>query len=149
MATICFFCVLCGTRLHASSESSDDLMECHACSRHVPVPRLASFFGRAKDYPTVFPAEVLDLTVKFRCTKCQTSLRADARWEGRTIVCPDCGATTGIPCWSTGPGGGGTSKPHRAAPMPVMGSDIKAVTLSTEEVDFLSGQPSGNLGATR
>ena len=144
MATICFFCVICGTALQASSDSPDDLVQCRACARHVPVPRLLNLLSHGREYPPVLPAEVLELSVVFHCTKCQSRLRADARWEGRGMSCPDCGAKALIPRWSDGPLWPPTWKAKRALPKPI---NLEAATLSAEEIDFLSGQAPRNPGA--
>ena len=152
MPTICFFCVLCGAALQVSSESADDLMECRSCARHVPVPRLANLLGRSRDYLPVLPPEILELTVKFRCTQCSSPLRADARTEGRGVTCPDCEGSTKVPRWSTALAWPPTvSKGSRAAPrpMPAMRMPIatEAAPLSVEEIDFLSGQIAKSPGA--
>ena len=149
MPTICFYCVICGTALHASSESADDLMQCRSCSRHVPVPRLSSLLGKGREYLPVFPPEVLELTVKFHCTKCGSRLGADARWEGRGMACPDCGAGIRIPRWSMGPGWARVAAADSRVPMPPTRSaaDLEAATLSNEEIAFLSAPDSEKPGA--
>src|SRR5689334_22341592 len=70
MPDVHFYCVLCGTALEASSESHYDLVKCHCCSRHVPVPRPAHGPGNVSAYSPVFPPDVLELLVKFQCTAC-------------------------------------------------------------------------------
>jgi hypothetical protein len=149
MATICFFCIFCGTRLEAESEASHDLMECHSCTRHVPVPKLASLHGNHPEYPPVLPPEILDLSLEFECHSCGVRLRADARWEGRAANCPKCTAQTIIPRWSTG--FKWTRKPAsgRLAPMPVLAGpvDLDMARLSREEIEFLSASSTGNRGA--
>jgi len=82
----------------------------------------------------VFPPEVLAMEVKFLCTSCKSRLGADARWEGRGVICPVCGDRTRVPRWSActlGPrmaDGAESAKTMRF-------SDAK---LSSEEIAFLS-----------
>src|SRR4051812_7247759 len=65
MPTISFYCVICGTALQAPSDSLHDLMECHACTRYVPVPRPATVRGKFTSFQAVFPPKVLELSVTF------------------------------------------------------------------------------------
>ena len=139
MSSIRFFCVICGTALHASPESQGDVTECSSCARQVPVPRLVNLPGRATGCLPAFPPEVLELAVKFLCTHCGRRLRVDARWEGREIVCPVCNGKTAVPRWSRAPTSGET--PVRATRAPV---DLNAATLSIEEIDFLRGPGTSN-----
>src|SRR5471030_1717752 len=90
MPTIRFFCVICGTALQGNTDANDDVIECHSCARQVPVPRLANLPDRTAGCAPAFPPDVLALEVKFLCTACRSPLRADARWEGRHVVCPVC-----------------------------------------------------------
>jgi len=68
-------------------------------------------------------------------------LHAEARYEGRQVACPDCGARTGIPRWSNVPGwprhaDAGEKARMRTTPSP---AGAKSPTLSEEEIDFLRG----------
>lgn len=58
--------------------------------------------GRLTRCAPVFPPDVLELEVKFLCAFCNNRLRADARWEGRSVICPVCSEKTGVPRWSAG-----------------------------------------------
>lgn len=102
MPTIRFFCVICGTALSAPADSPKNLVECTNCSRTVPVPRPVGLTGRLTRCAPVFPPDVLELEVKFLCSLCNNRLRVDARWEGRSVVCPVCSEKTKVPRWSTG-----------------------------------------------
>jgi len=141
MPTFRFYCVICGTPLHASTDSKDDLMECPSCVRYVPVPKLANLSDRFTGCPPAFPPDVLEVSVKFLCTQCGRRLRVDARWEGRNVVCPSCIGKTAVPRWSTvtnwpHPLESGSEKPVPASRSTV---DAEAATLSIEEIDFLRG----------
>src|SRR5262245_38158370 len=100
MSTIRFFCVICGTALEGKASAHGDVVECHACARQVPVPGLVKMPGGTVECAPVFPPDVLALEVKFLCTSGRSPLRADARWEGRKVVCPVCKDSTQIPRWS-------------------------------------------------
>jgi predicted RNA-binding Zn-ribbon protein involved in translation (DUF1610 family) len=89
----------------------------------------------------VFPPDVLELLIKFQCTDCSSVLHADARYEGRDVTCPDCGAKTGIPRWSSMPGWPRFSDAEEDAGRPP--AEVKAPTLSDDEIDFLRGADSG------
>ncbi len=131
MPTIRFFCVICGTALKGTTDTSTSVVECHSCSRHVPVPMLADVSGSSAGAVPVFPPEILALEVKFLCNSCQSRLGADARWEGRGVICPVCGDKTQVPRWSR------VSQWPRAeagAKTPTLGN----VTLSSEEIAFLT-----------
>ena len=121
-----FFCAICGTALKAAADWPGDLAECPACSSIVPVP------GRMKaGCAHVFPPDVLAVEVKFLCGSCKRKLRADGRWEGRSIKCPECGAKLSVPRWSSA---AGETAPDASAPV------ATAMTcLSAAEVEFLSG----------
>jgi len=149
MPTIRFYCVICGTALHASADSKDDVMECQSCARWVPVPRFLNLTGGVTGCLPAFPPEVLELAVKFLCTKCGRRLRVDARWEGRAIVCPACGEKTDVPRWSTVLRWSRTSESGKEAPLPASRGGVTAdtATLSTEEIDFLRGPLTTNSGA--
>jgi DNA-directed RNA polymerase subunit RPC12/RpoP len=91
-------------------------------------------------FQPVFPPDVLELSVKFQCSACRSVLHADARCEGREVLCPTCGIKIGIPRWSNvlswprtadGAEKARTKGPHA--------SGITAPTLSMEEIDFLRG----------
>ena len=141
MPTIRFFCVICGTALKGTTESPTSVVECHSCSRHVPVPRLADVPGSSVGCAPVFPPEILAVEVKFLCTSCQSRLGADARWEGRGVICSVCGDRTRVPRWSR------VSQWPRAddgAKTPGLGN----VTLSSEEIAFLSSPAPTNPGAS-
>ena len=135
MPTIQFFCVICGTALHGKTDAHDDVIECHSCAHQVPVPRLVKMPGRLAGCAAVFPPDVLALEVKFLCTACQSPLRADARWEGRGVICPVCGDKTGVPHWSE------FTQRTRTA-------DFSGTAkLSSEEIEFLSQSVPASPGA--
>jgi DNA-directed RNA polymerase subunit RPC12/RpoP len=135
MPTIRFFCVICGTALRGTSDALENVIECHGCARHVPVPKPVDVATRGTGCTHAFPTEVLALEVKFLCTACRSPLRADARWEGRSVVCPVCGNKAAVPRWSNAPR---WPRPDEAAP-----ASATAVALSPEEIEFLSTPGSG------
>jgi len=143
MSTVHFYCVLCGQPLETSTDLDIDLTKCHACSRTVPVPRRVKGSGNFKSYPPVFPPEVLDLLVKFQCTTCDSELYADARCEGRHVVCCTCGEHTPIPQWSTGAIGHRFVNFGAGGPLANGALPLEAPVLSPEEIDFLRGTTSG------
>lgn len=71
------------------------------------------------------------MEVKFLCTSCQSRLGADARWEGRGVICPVCGDRTCVPRWS---GVAEWPRPAQGAGVP----GIPNATLSSEEIAFLT-----------
>ena len=134
MPTIRFFCVICGTALEENTDSSTGVVECHSCARHVPMPHPANVPSPAAACVPVFPPEILAVEVKFLCTSCQSRLGADARWEGRGVVCPVCGDKTRVPRWSGLP-----HLPHAAEIAPkAKAPGVAKATLSSEEIAFLS-----------
>jgi len=135
MPTIRFFCVICGTALKGTTDSPTGVIECHACARHVPVPKLADAAGSAAGCVPAFPPEVLAVEVKFLCTSCKSRLGADARWEGRGVICPVCGDRTRVPRWSD------TQWPGESAPR------FPDAALNCEEIAFLSQPTPTNSGA--
>ncbi|HSI13882.1 MAG TPA: hypothetical protein VK961_17685 [Chthoniobacter sp.] len=145
MSAVHFYCVLCGAALQTSAESRYDLLQCHACTRHVPVPRPAHGHGNFAAYPPVFPPEVLELSLKFQCAVCQAVLQTDARCEGREFACPQCGEETTIPCWSNmphqGPARLESDPARRRSRQP--STRIEAPVLSEEELEFLRGVEPG------
>jgi len=149
MPTIRFYCVICGTSLQAPSDAQHDVMECPSCARHVPVPRLAKLPGGLTGCLPVFPPDVIEVAVKFKCTSCGRRLRADARWEGRVVTCPACSAKTGVPRWSTVQSWSRTAESGKEGPIPdaAVRGDAKVARLSADEIDFLSGPGSKNSGA--
>jgi DNA-directed RNA polymerase subunit RPC12/RpoP len=148
MSTIRFYCVICGTALEASADSHHDLLECHACTRHVPVPRPVGLMGKFTKCQSVLPPRVLEITVTFQCMACESRLRTDARWEGRQISCPDCGGTTEVPRWSTVPSWPRSPEALARARVPAMPPPVraKASVLSDAEIDFLRGEASRSSG---
>ncbi len=149
MPTIRFFCVICGTALHAPSDSPKNIVECPSCSRSVPVPGPVGLTSRLSHCPPVFPPEVLDLEVKFLCSSCNHRLRADARWEGRSVVCPVCSEKIGVPRWSAGlrwadMGDEAETPPVRKASAT---GGAAALKLSEDEIAFLSEATMANPGA--
>lgn len=142
MPTISFYCVICGTSLEASSDSQFDLIECHACTRYVPVPRPANLKGNFTKCQSVLPRRVLELSVTFHCMACDSRLRTDARWEGRRIACPDCGGKTEVPRWSTVPSW--PSPPELPMPEKRRPIRMEAAVLSREEIEFLRGEGSSS-----
>lgn len=144
MSSIQFYCVLCGSALEVPRDAQHDLMKCEACSRNVPVPRRAKGVGNFKCYPHVFPPEVLELLVKFQCSGCGAKLYADARCEGRDVVCADCGVHTRIPIWSNVPDGPKFLDPEKIGRRQVTNTARReAPVLSPEEVEFLRGASPG------
>lgn len=145
MSAVHFYCVLCGAALQTSAESRYDLLQCHACTRYVPVPQPAHGPGNFAAYPPVFPPEVLELLLKFQCAVCNTTLQTDARYEGRDFACPQCGEETTIPCWSNMPHSplhaetGETSRQRSRLPF----TRVETPVLSEEELDFLRGIETG------
>jgi DNA-directed RNA polymerase subunit RPC12/RpoP len=92
----------------------------------------------------VFPPDVLELLVKFQCTSCGSALYADARYEGREVVCTSCSARTGIPRWSNVPNWPRFSEAGQITRMRTSGASAaaKAPTLSVDEIEFLRGTES-------
>jgi DNA-directed RNA polymerase subunit RPC12/RpoP len=88
-----------------------------------------------------FPPEILAVEVKFLCTSCQSRLGADARWQGRGVLCPVCGDKTRVPLWSNIPGWSPTPETSQGAKAPL------TVKLSSEEIAFLSQPTAANPGA--
>ncbi len=130
MATIRFFCVICGTALKGTTETLGDVVECDACRRHVPVPKIRDMAVSGTGCAPALPPEVLSLEVKFLCASCRSPLRTDARGEGCSVVCPVCGEGTAIPRWSNASRWPRHDEPARTMP--------GAATLSAEEIEFLS-----------
>lgn len=101
MADIHFFCALCGHGITLSGNHAGELVECDACQRVVPVPGFTPPRGGLRDWLPAFPPEILAVEIKFLCTGCGSKLRIDARWEGRRLKCPSCGADGRVPTWSS------------------------------------------------
>jgi len=132
--------------MKASTEGAEDLTECPNCARVVPVPKRTSLSGTFAGCAPSFPHDVLDLEVKFLCASCKNRLRADARWEGRSIVCPICSEKTRVPKWSDVSRWPAAPAGAKAASDP---GDSAAVTLSPDEIAFLSDPaPPGRAGAS-
>lgn len=127
-----FFCAVCGTALKAAAGSPDDLVECPSCSCVVPVPSRVKI-GRSAGCAHVFPPDVLAVEVKFLCSGCKNKLRADGRWEGRSIKCPECGTKLTVPRWSVAAGEASPLLRDALAPLATA-----TTCLSTAEVEFLS-----------
>ncbi|MDR3401667.1 MAG: hypothetical protein P4L99_04130 [Chthoniobacter sp.] len=144
MPAVHFYCVLCGAALQTSSESRYDLMKCDCCSRYVPVPRPVNVTGDFTRYQTVFPPEVLGLSVKFQCSTCHAVISADARCEGRHLTCDECGAKTAVPRWSNVANWPRFSEAGKIARLRAKRPAVRAEppTLSVEEIDFLRGTES-------
>ena len=126
MPTNRFSCVTCGTALSQTTDAPTGGSQCRSCAFTFSVPNFTSM--------SVFPPEVLALEVKFLCTSCQSRLGADARWEGRGVICPVCGDKTRVPLWSS-------ILPRPPAPdVPGSGKAMafSDTTLSTDEIAFLS-----------
>ena len=132
MPTIRFFCVICGTALTGIADTPAGVVVCHSCARHVPVPRLVDVPGPSVGCVPVFPPEILAVEVKFLCTSCRSRLGADARWEGRGVICPVCGDKTTVPRWSSVEAWLLTAETANKK------TAAGTVRLSTEEIDFLS-----------
>ena len=135
MTTIRFFCIICGTVLEGATDSRADVMICKSCAHHVPVPRLADIPCGKDGCGPVFPPGVLELSVKFLCASCQTPLRADARWEGRTFTCPVCSDKVMVPQWSRVARWPQSSDAESGVPKPMTPEVVK---LSADEIEFLS-----------
>lgn len=104
------------------------------------MPRLMDVPGPSTGCVPVFAPEILVVEVKFLCTSCQSRLGADARWEGRGVICPVCGDKTRVPRWSSVPAWPLT--PEKAGEKQAAGS----VRLSPEEIAFLSQPAPANPG---
>ena len=140
MPTIRFFCIMCGTPLEGTSDSRADVIACPSCAHHVSVPKPADIPCAADGCGPVFPPGVLELSVKFLCTSCQSPLRADARWEGRTVACPVCSDKTVVPRWSGVARWPRASDAEKKAPG-TTGPEV--VRLSADEIEFLSTTAAG------
>ena len=126
--------------MKASTELRDDIAECPNCARMVPMPKPVSIAGQTAGCAPVFPPEVLELEVKFLCTACNNRLRADARWEGRRVTCPVCTEKTRVPRWSDVAQWSRVSDESVPAARAVGApAEAAAVSLSREEIEFLSG----------
>ena len=123
MSDIRFHCVICGNGLKIPSELSDGLMECSTCSRVVPVPLPFTRPHQEAGCLPALPRDILALEIKILCATCDTRIRLDARWEGRTVTCPVCSTEIRVPEWS---------RPPRTTARPAV------LPLSTEEIEFLS-----------
>jgi hypothetical protein len=107
------------------------------------VPKPANLPAGADGYGPVFPPGVLELSVKFLCTSCQGPLRADARWEGRSVICPVCSDKTTVPRWS------GVARWPRSSDAEMRVPKTAApgvVKLSADEIEFLSTTDAGRTG---
>ncbi len=144
MPTNRFFCIFCGTVLEGTTDPCADVIVCPSCAHHVPVPRLADIPSGADGCGPVFPSEVLELSLKFLCSGCRSPLRADARWEGRTIKCPACHEKITIPRWS---GVARWPKSSDAEKSTQKSAPSSGVRLSMDEIDFLSTAAAGKPGA--
>lgn len=145
MSAVHFYCVLCGTALQTSADSRYDLLQCHACTRYVPVPRPAHGPGNFAAYPPVFPPEVLELLLSFECTACHAALQTDARCEGREFACPQCGEQTTVPRWSHTPQllvQAETTETMRRRSR-LLSARVEVPVLSEEELEFLRGNEPG------
>lgn len=143
MPTNRFFCIICGTVLEETTDSRADVIVCPSCAHHVPVPKLADISAGADGYGPVFPPGVLELSVKFLCTSCQEPLRADARWEGRGVICPVCSDKVVVPRWSGVARWPRSSDGENNDPKP---GTPKVVKLSADEIEFLSTTDVANTG---
>jgi hypothetical protein len=84
---------------------------------------------------------VLDLEVKFLCGFCNNRLRADARWEGRSVICPVCSEKTGVPRWSAGFRWSGVNHETDTPDVrPASTPGATAPRLSEDEIAFLTDQ---------
>jgi transcription elongation factor Elf1 len=131
MAHIPFFCAVCGASLSADLSLAGGVCECAQCERRVPVPGFPGV-GQESGCPPVFPPEILEMDMTFLCPTCDIRLVVDARMEGRDLPCPRCETWVRAPRWSGPPEMEDEALPEPAAP-----------TLTAEEVDFLSSQPTG------
>lgn len=126
MPTNRFFCVTCGTALSGITDSSTGGIQCPSCARANPIPIFAG--------AVVLPSDILAMEVKFLCTSCQSRLGADARWEGRGVICPVCGDKTRVPRWSGFTHGSRTADVAQGA----KAAALSDANLSSEEIAFLS-----------
>jgi hypothetical protein len=94
-------------------------MDCPTCKHAVPIPAPHAVLAGTDGTMDSFPPGILSLEVRFLCSSCRCKVQIDARWEGRVIACPKCHKPNTVPRWSRRPSVG--------------------VTLSEEEVDFLTG----------
>jgi DNA-directed RNA polymerase subunit RPC12/RpoP len=147
MPTIRFFCVICGTTLTAPADSPKNIVECPSCSRCVPVPRPVGLTGRLTRCAPVFPPDVLELEVKFLCAFCNNRLRADARWEGRSVICPVCSEKTGVPRWSAGFRWSGVNHETDTPDVRAASTPATAPRLSEDEIAFLTDPATAIPGA--
>jgi hypothetical protein len=101
--------------------------------------------GNFASYPHVFPAEVLGLLVKFKCTTCDHVLHADARYEGQAVVCTGCGAHAPVPRWSNAPSWLPPKDAEEQARQRAVQAASRAAPpmLSADEVEFLRGADLG------
>lgn len=121
MSTNRFHCIHCGASLTTGSRS-EHFTKCSQCQHVVPVPSEASVADGPAE--SSFPKGILELEMKFLCISCGVKLGIDARWEGRSITCPECNCSTEIPRWS-----------QRGESIPA-----PKVVLTADEVAFLSAE---------
>jgi len=91
----------------------------------VPVPAPISVAPEFAEAMGVLPAGVLALEVKFRCGGCSCKLQIDARYEGRSVECPECRHEARVPIWSR----------RLAPPGRLIAAEIDFLTAPAEGVD--------------
>lgn len=127
--SIDFFCAFCGSELAVPPELQGSVVECAACSRSIPVPGRLNREAPVSECLPLFNADILSVEMTFVCPGCEGSLVADARYEGAPFVCPKCNFGGSVPTWS-----------GFIAPEPGLEARLPAVVLTSEEIDFLSGE---------
>ena len=125
-----FFCVICGQSLTAEAEFAGNVIACPTCERSVPVPGRLIAAERKPTSPPAFSPEILAVEISVVCPGCNRALVADARWVGEPFICPKCNATGDVPDWAR------TKVRASDGDAPPV---VHTLTLSPEEIDFLSG----------
>ena len=80
-----------------------------------------------------FSPEILSVEITFLCPGCDHALIADARAGGDPFICPKCEATGEVPEWARIKERADTADAEKV---------VHTVTLSPEEIEFLSGAAS-------
>lgn len=125
-----FYCAICGQSLTADPEFGGGVITCPACDRNVPVPGRFTRNGAELKLRPAFSPEIVSVDLTFLCPDCDNKLVVDARCSGEPYVCPLCTTAGEVPEWA-----------HVKARGPDHGEPVvvHALTLSPEEIDFLSG----------
>ena len=129
-----FFCVICGQSLTAEAEFAGNVITCPTCQRSVPVPGCLAWTDPDPKWHPAFSPEILSVEITFVCPGCNKALIADARWGREPFICPKCETNGEVPDWAR-------AKVHASGPTePVV---VHTLTLSPEEIEFLSGTSEG------